>query len=62
MTSNVTTYASEDKAGTYSIDGYTLTLTYDDGKVVKEFFYLYSDEDSDVFGVGDDAYVIKRED
>lgn len=60
-TSAVTAYASESKAGTYAIDGYTLTLKFDDGRVVKEFFYLYSDEDTDVFGVGDDAYVIQRD-
>lgn len=53
---DVTAYSSEDKAGTYVLDGYTITLNFNNGASEKKFFYFYPDS-KDVFGIGDDYYV-----
>ncbi|RDC64383.1 hypothetical protein [Adhaeribacter pallidiroseus] len=54
--SDVTAYSSQEKAGTYELDGYSITLRFNNGAVEKKFFYFYPDS-KDVFGIGDQYYV-----
>jgi hypothetical protein len=58
-TSSVTSYTSEDKAGTYALDGYTITLRFNNGSVEKKFFYFFPDEKT-VFGIGT-RYFVKKD-
>lgn len=44
-------------AGRYRLDGHTITLRYNDGRVVRKMFYFYPDSDRAI-GIGDDTYTI----
>ena len=44
-------------AGRYKLDGHTITLRYNDGRVVRKMFYFYPDSDRAI-GIGDDTYTI----
>jgi hypothetical protein len=52
----VSSYASQTKAGTYELNGYSITLRFNNGVVEKKFFYFYPDS-KDVFGIGTRYYV-----
>jgi len=54
--SDVTAYSSQTKAGTYELDGYSITLRFNNGTVEKKFFYFYPDS-KEVFGIGSRYYV-----
>jgi hypothetical protein len=50
-TGSVTAYSSKDGAGTYTFDGYSLELKYNNGKIVRKNFCFYADsKDVWVFG------------
>ena len=58
--SGVTVATSSKNAGTYTLSGYALRLKYNDGRVVRQLFYFYPDEDSKgkpVIGIGNSAYI-----
>ena len=57
---DVTAYSSQDRAGTYALDGDTITLRFNNGSVETKFFYFYPDS-KDVFGIGDDYYILDDE-
>jgi hypothetical protein len=52
----LTAYGSQSKAGTYELNGYSITLRFNNGTVEKKFFYFYPDS-KDVFGIGTRYYV-----
>lgn len=52
------TYAHKDAAGTYTLNGYSLELKYNNGKVESKSFYFYPDS-KEAFGVGSSPYVPK---
>ncbi|WP_276485338.1 hypothetical protein [Paraflavitalea pollutisoli] len=52
------TYAHKEAAGTYTLNGYSLELKYNNGKVESKSFYFYPDS-KEAFGVGSSPYVPK---
>lgn len=52
---SVSAYASKQKAGVYTLEGYGAELRYNDGKIVRKLLYFYPDSKR-VFGLGDEAY------
>ena len=55
-TGSVTAYSNKDAAGTYTLDGYSLELKYNNGSTSRFSFYFYPDS-KEVFGLGDRDYV-----
>jgi hypothetical protein len=55
----VSAYSNQDKAGRYQLDGYTLTLKFNNGQEERRFFYFYPDSRKH-FGVGSSVYVPNR--
>jgi hypothetical protein len=55
-TSTVTSYYKGKDAGTYTLDGYTIELKLNSGKIERKFFYFYPD-DRRYFGIGSSVYV-----
>lgn len=53
-----TAYAHNDAAGTYTLNGYSLELKYNNGKIEQKSFYFYPDS-KEAFGVGSSPYVPK---
>ena len=54
-TGSVTAYSNKDGAGTYTFDGYSLELRYNNGKIVRKSFCFYPDS-KDVWEWGTRAY------
>jgi hypothetical protein len=46
--------------GTYTLDGYTLELRYDDGRIDRTFFYFWNDK-KDYVVIGGVTYSIPTE-
>jgi hypothetical protein len=59
--SSSTGVTEADLSGTYEIDGYTLTLKYDSGRVVRSFFYI-SEDRTDIWFEGDELSYINLDD
>jgi hypothetical protein len=59
-TGGVSAYSSKNTAGTYLLDGYSIELCFNNGKVQRQCFYFYSDDDHDVFGIGNRPYTISK--
>jgi hypothetical protein len=55
-TSTVSSYYKGKDAGTYILDGYTIELKLNSGKIERKFFYFYPD-DRKYFGIGSSVYV-----
>jgi hypothetical protein len=55
-TSTVTSYYKGKDAGTYILDGYTIEMKLNNGKIERKFFYFYPD-DRRYFGIGSSVYV-----
>lgn len=53
---NSSAYSKSNAAGTYSLNGYSIELRYNNGQVLRKLFYFYPDSRT-TFGIGDDAYV-----
>lgn len=54
-TSEVTSYSKLTTAGKYKIDGYKITLTFNNG-VVKNLFFCFYGKDKKVFSIAGDSY------
>ena len=56
--------SSSAASGTYRLNGYTLTLTYGDGRVERRPFLFYSKKnqvkDPEAIFIGDDSYALRR--
>lgn len=50
-------YAHKDGAGTYILNGYSLELRFNNGKVQQKSFYFYPDS-KEALGIGTSAYVL----
>jgi len=55
----VSAYSSKNTAGTYLLDGYSIELRFNNGKITRQCFYFYSD-DHEVFGIGNRPYTISK--
>ncbi|WP_234734471.1 hypothetical protein [Tellurirhabdus bombi] len=55
----VSAYSNQDKAGNYQLDGYTLTLKFNNGLEERRFFYFYPDSRRH-FGIGSSVYVPQK--
>jgi hypothetical protein len=55
-TSTVTSYYNGKDAGTYTLDGYTIELRFNSGRIERKFFYFYPG-DQKYFGIGSSVYV-----
>jgi hypothetical protein len=53
---STSTYSNSNSAGTYTLNGYSIELRFNNGQVVRKLFYYYPDSKT-TFGIGDDAYV-----
>ena len=53
---SVTAYSNKDGAGTYTFDGYSLELKYNNGKIVRKNFCFYADDSKDVWVFGTRPY------
>jgi hypothetical protein len=53
-----TAYAHKDAAGTYVLNGFSVALHFNNGKVEQKAFYFYPDS-KDVFGIGARVYTPK---
>ncbi len=53
---SVTAYSNKDGAGTYTFDGFSLELKYNNGKIVRKNFCFYDASDKDVLVFGTRAY------
>lgn len=51
----VSAYSTKNTSGTYTFDGYSLQLSFNNGKVLRQCFYFYGD-DKEVFGIGNHPY------
>jgi hypothetical protein len=51
-----TAYSSQEKAGTYLLNGYSIEMKFNSGKVQQQLFYFYPDS-KDVFSVGGRDYL-----
>ncbi len=51
----VTAYSSQDRAGTYVLDGHTIELHFNNGTTERQFFYFYPDS-KNVLGIGSRSY------
>jgi hypothetical protein len=59
--SQTVAYGSKNKAGTYTLNGNTIELRFNDGSVEKKFFYFYPGEGAKtVFGVGSNYYILRK--
>ncbi len=56
-TSSKTGVTDADLTGTYEIDGYTLTLNYNNGQIRRSFFYVTPDREQIWFEGGELAYI-----
>lgn len=52
---NMTVYSKNDSAGKYSLNGYTLTLHFNNGKTT-QLFFCYLGKDRDVFNIAGNNY------
>ncbi len=59
--SSSTGVTDADLTGTYEIDGYTLTLKYNNGQTIRSFFYV-SDDATDIWFEGDELSYINTDD
>lgn len=55
-TTNTSAYSSKNGAGTYRLNGYSIELHFNNGKVVRQSFYFYP-KDKAHFGIGGNDYV-----
>jgi len=55
----VSAYSSKNTAGTYLLDSYSIELRFNNGKILRQCFYFYSD-DHEVFGIGNHPYTISN--
>lgn len=53
---DVAAYSSQNSAGTYTLKGYSIELKFNNGKVLRKFFYFYP-KTRDTFTINEDAYV-----
>jgi hypothetical protein len=53
---STTTYANSNSAGTYTLNGYSIEMRFNNGQAVRKLFYFYPDSKT-TFGMGSDAYV-----
>jgi hypothetical protein len=56
---SVSAYSSKNEAGTYQLNGYSIELRFNNGKVVRQGFYFYPDG-KDHFGMGGSDYVPEK--
>lgn len=56
----VSTYSKSEYDGTYTIDGYTLTLRYKDGRVERRAFSFMDAKDKDAIYLNGSAYLKKK--
>ncbi|MDN3548478.1 hypothetical protein [Mucilaginibacter aquaedulcis] len=59
-TGSVTAYSSKDRAGTYTLDGYSIELRFNNGQVSRQSFYFYDDKDHAVIGIGNSPYTSSK--
>ncbi len=52
------THSKTNEAGTYTLDGYTIELRYNNGKTQRQFFYFYPDSRKH-FGIAKSVYLPK---
>jgi hypothetical protein len=52
-------YSQKDEAGSYSLNGYSIELRFNNGTTMRRAFYFYP-KDKDHFGIGNHVYVVKR--
>ena len=52
---STSTYSKNNTAGTYTLNGYSIELKFNDGKVTKQLFYFYPDSHT-TFGIGGSNY------
>ena len=53
---SVTAYSNKDGAGTYTFDGFSLELKYNNGKIVRKNFCFYDSDSKDVWVFGTSPY------
>ena len=56
----VSAYSSRNTAGTYLLDGYTIELRFNNGKIQRQCFYFYNEGDQEIFGIGNRPYTISK--
>ena len=62
MTPNVTVRSQSSDGGTYTLDGYTLTLKYGDGRIERRAFaYMDTDGTKDAFYLNGSPYLMKKD-
>jgi hypothetical protein len=52
-------YSQKDEAGSYSLNGYSIELRFNNGTTMRRAFYFYP-KDKDHFGIGNHVYVVRR--